>query len=140
MITNADITVYNRQFDPSSRKTVFLRHEVRHVSWHAKLAVAADPGGLSGGNVFQIRIPQEAETDSLPALAGYLPPGEYRGLPEAERAGRWTVDAGDYFCRGTGPEMEKPSDLKDHALPYGQVKSVSDNRRGSLPHIRIEGW
>ena len=23
---------------------------------------------------------------------------------------------------------------------YGQVKSWGDNRRGGLPHIRIEGW
>lgn len=140
MTTNADITVYSRQFDQALRKTFFRRFVVRRVSWHAKLAVTADTGGLSGSNVFRIRIPEEADTDGVPALSGYLPPAEYRKISETELDGKWTVDVGDYFCRGIGQEMEKPSDLKDHALPYGQVKSINDNRRGGLPHIRIEGW
>lgn len=140
MITNTDITIYSKQFDQDSRKTFFRRHVIKRVSWHAKLAVAADPSGLTGGNVFRIRVPKEAEVDGFPALSGYLPPSEYRKLPEEGREGTWTVNTGDYFCQGSGPKMEKPSDLKDHALPYGQVKNVRDNRRGGQPHIRIEGW
>lgn len=140
MITNADITIYSKQFDQTCRKTFFLRHVIRRVSWYGNLKVSVESGGLSGGNIFKIRIPKEAEVNGLPALAGYLPPGEYQVLPEAEREGRWTVDTGDYFCRGIGPEVEKPSDLSGHVLPYGQVKAVSDNRRGGQPHIRLEGW
>lgn len=140
MITNADLTIYHKEFDQATRKSLFLRQVIRNISWYAKLQVTADSGGISGGNLFRIRIPREAEADGLPALPGYLPYGEYRLLSETEREGMWTVNTGDYFCKGVGPELEKPSDLKDYSLPYGQIKSVGDNRRGGQPHIRLEGW
>ncbi len=138
MITNADITIYNRQYD-TEKKPCFIRHEIKGVSWYAAVKVSEDPSGLSGGNVVKIRIPESAKADGRPALERYLPPAVYRSAPAEKRAQYWTLENGDYFCKGEGREIEKPSDLKG-LESYGQIRSVGDNRRGGLPHIRLEGW
>lgn len=138
MITNADVTIYNHRIDPVTRKAVYIRHVIQDVSWYASIDVSASAGGLVGGNVYKIRIPPEALADGQPALESYQPAQEYASLENID--GVWTVQNGDYFCRGEGPEIIKPSDLETAHVQYGQVKSWGDNRHGGLPHIRIEGW
>lgn len=138
MITNADITIYNHRIDPATRQTVYVRHVIQDVSWYASVNVSAASGGLVGGDVYKIRIPPEALADGQPALDAYRPAPEYADLKDTD--GVWTVQNGDYFCRGEGPEITKPSDLETAHVQYGQVKSWGDNRRGGLLHIRMEGW
>lgn len=138
MITNADITIYNHYIDPATRQTAYVRHVIQDVSWYASVNVSAASGGLVGGDVYKIRIPPEALADGQPALDAYRPAPEYAGLKDTD--GVWTVQNGDYFCRGEGPEITKPSDLEMAHVQYGQVKSWGDNRRGGLLHIRMEGW
>lgn len=138
MITNADITIYNHRIDPATRQTVYVRHVIQDVSWYASVNVSAASGGLAGSDVYKIRIPPEALADGQPALDAYRPAPEYADLKDTD--GVWTVQNGDYFCRGEGPEITKPSDLENAHAQYGQVKSWGDNRRGGLPHIRMEGW
>ena len=136
MITNADVTIYNHRIDPVTRKAVYIKHVMQDVSWYVSIDVSASSGGLVGGNVY--RIPPEALADGQPALDTYRPAQEYASLENID--GVWTAQNGDYFCRGEGPEITKPSDLETAHVLYGQVKSWGDNRRGGLPHIRIEGW
>jgi hypothetical protein len=138
VITNADITIYNHRIDPGTRQTVYARHVIQDVSWYASVNVSAASGGLTGGDVYKIRIPPEALADGQPALESYRAAKEYLDLQDP--SGNWTVQNGDYFCRGEGPEITKPSDLEAAHVLYGQVRSWGDNRRGGLPHIRIEGW
>lgn len=138
MITNADITIYNQEYDPETRQSTYVRHFIQGVSWYASVNVSAASGGLVGGEVYKIRIPPEALADEQPALDGYRTAQDYAALQDKD--GVWTIQNGDYFCRGEGPEIAKPSDLEKAHLLYGKIHSWGDNRRGGLPHIRIEGW
>ena len=137
MITNADITIYRRAI-PTQNAASYLRTVICGVSWYCKHVVNASSSGLSGGNVFKIRIPEEATVKGISAFGSYVSPDDF--VLSENPSGKWTVDNGDYFCLGVGPDIEKPSDLAKNRLRYGQVYSWGDNRRGGLPHIRIEGW
>ncbi len=136
MLTNADITLYSRRMNLQTKQAGYISLVIEHVSWYSSCDVTAVAGGLVSSDTYRIRIPEKAFIDGKPALDGYLSPSDYQAEPE----GHWTVENGDYFCLGKGPEIDKPSDLGKYHLIYGQVRSLRDNRRGGLPHIRIEGW
>ena len=140
MITNADITIYKKQYDPKTRNPYYAMYYIQGVSWYEDNKVTASAGGIVGGNIYKIRIPEEALLNGQAALKSYLPPGEYHTLPGEEQEGFWTVENGDYFCKGQGKDVEKPSDLAKQHIPYGQVHSIGDNRHRGLPHIRLGGW
>lgn len=126
MITNADVTLYHQMYDTATKKTTYKKTVIQDVSWYASFGIAAGNAGMVGKEIFKIRIPPEALVDGTSALDSY--------------GSDWVVGNKDYFCRGEGPDIEKPSDLEKINVRYAQVCSWSDNRRGGLPHIRIEGW
>lgn len=127
MITNADLTLYHIWINPETRKKEYHRTVVRNVHWYTDQKTALGDGGLKSADEYKIRIPLESCT-------GYLPPMEYKGTTE----GSWTIENGDLFvCGVVDLEIEKASELS--VYHPGQVLSWSDNRRGSLPHIRIGG-
>lgn len=138
MNTNADITLYSRQVDAVTHKATYVRHIIQDISWYASMRISVSSDGVVGSDTYRIRIPPEAMVDGMPALQSFYLASEQAAMPSTGSG--WTVKAGDYFCRGIGPEIEKPSELEAASLIFGRVCSWGDNRRGSLPHIRIEGW
>ena len=127
MITNADITLYHACMNPETRKKEYRRTVIRNVHWYTNQKTAVGDGGLRSSDEYKIRIPLES-------CEGYLPPEEYLKSPD----GYWTVENGDLFVKGIcQADIDKPSELSKYHP--GQVLSWSDNRFGSLPHIRIGG-
>nr|DAU84165.1 MAG TPA: hypothetical protein [Caudoviricetes sp.] len=127
MITNADLTLYHIWLSPETQKKEYRRTIIRNIHWYTNQKTTVGDGGLRSADEYKIRIPLESCND-------YLPPEAYRKNPD----GHWTVDNGDLFVRGELElDIEKASELSGYHP--GQVLSWSDNRRGSLPHIRIGG-
>lgn len=136
MITNADITIYNRKLNPETRQYVWSRTVISDVHWYTdqKVQILAGDKGLSSADLYKIRIPKE----SFPP--GYLPPQEYAVLPFGEHRTYWTIENGDLFVHGIVPdEIEKESDLAKKHYVFGKVMSHSDNLFGLNSHIRIGG-
>lgn len=136
MITNADITIYNRKLNPETRQYVWSRTVISDVHWYTdqKVQILAGDKGLSSTDLYKIRIPEE----SFPP--GYLPPQEYAALSFGEHSAHWTVENGDLFVQGIAlDDIEKESDLVKKHYVVGKVMSYSDNRFGLNPHIRIGG-
>lgn len=136
MITNADITIYNRKLNPETRQYVWDRTVIQGVHWYTdqKVQILAGDKGISSADLYKIRIPE----GSFPR--GYLPPQEYAALPFGERTKHWTVENGDLFVQGIVPdEIEKESELAKKHYVVGKVMSHSDNLFGLNPHIRIGG-
>ena len=125
MITNADITIYNRRYDPETRLDTWKGTVIKNVSFYSDMRVNLDNKGLSTADIYKIRIPGKS-------LKGYVPADEY-----AADEGTWTVQKDDYIVLGASDqEIARPIDLKNSL----RINSWSDNRRGSLPHIRIGGF
>lgn len=123
MITNADITIYNRRYNPETRLDTWKGTVIKNVSFYSDMKVNLDNKGLSTADIYKIRIPG--------ATPGYVEPDKYTGAD-----GTWTLQKDDYIVLGKGEAIEKPKDLEEKAI---RINSFSDNRRGNLPHFRVGG-
>ena len=133
MMTNAEITIFNRFPDKESKKFVYIPHFIDHVWFHTDQKSSVSDGGISSADDYKIRIPF-AECD------GWMPPDEY-GKLSSPGAG-WTVQNGDLFIRGKwdGGRVYGIEDIrKGFSGIVGKVLSHSENFFGSQKHIRIGG-
>lgn len=125
MITNADITIYNRLYDKVNRLDIWKRTIVEGVSFYKDTKIGINENGATTEDVCKIRIPENH-------CDGYVPPEGYTGAD-----GTWTIQNDDYIVKGVSDqEITRPIELKDAI----RINSFSDNRRGSLPHLRIGGF
>lgn len=136
MITNADLTIYNRKLNPDTRQYTWHRTELPGIHWYTdqKVQIFAGDKGLASADLIKIRVPTDARDKP------YLPPEEYAALPYGGHTEYWTAENGDLFVRGIiQEEIAKESDLQNKHYVVGKVMSYSDNRLGRNPHIRIGG-
>lgn len=137
MLTNADMTIYNRKANPTTKKMEYVRTVIKGVWWHTKLEVSTALSGMGGGlksaDVLTARIPMDGR-------AGYLPPDEYAALTWGDHTGKWTVENGDIVVKGEiSTDITRPAELGAMHLQMFQVVSHSENFFGGNQHIRIGG-
>lgn len=85
---------------------------IENVSWYEKMAVAVSADGAKPVNSIVIRIPAEDLPDVMPEKL-------------------------DYIVKGVLDAFSVPRDLLGRIC--FQITSVSDNRRGGLPHVKVSG-
>ena len=129
MRTNADITIYNRYFDKTTRLDKYQRTILYGVFWDERKAVNRLQSGLEGADKVTIIIPFTVATDKK-----YAPPKEFEKLED--KAGYFTLQEGDRVVKGaidfeiTG----KVSDL-DKEVEAFTIISVDTKDFGSF-HMR----
>lgn len=132
MITNSDITIYNREYDPESRSDIWYRTVIRNVWLYVDNKVSLTDSGLKSADICKIRIPEGSPEKE------YLDPESYAAVGNKERY--WTIQEDDIVAQGACPwEITRPADLQEMHKRYWKVVSWSDNRFGCSPHWRIGG-
>ena len=132
MITNADITIYNREYVPDKRTDIWHRTVIRNAWFHTENKVQQTDSGLKSNDVCKIRIPECSPEKE------YLDPESYAAAESKD--GYWTIQEDDIVVKGECPyEIAKPADLKQLHKRYFKITSWSDNRFGGSPHWRIGG-
>lgn len=110
MLTNTDITIYNRKYDPESRLDTWKRTYVPAAWWFKQEQSSITTEGLRIADVYTIRIP-----DTSIALK-----------------------KDDYIVKGNcDVVMETVKDLD--GLEKTKITSVNYNTFGSNPHIKAVG-
>ena len=133
MLTNADITIYNRKFDKKTSFDLWNRTVIRDVHVYVDHKASVGDSGLNSAEVYKIRIPTDVENADQ-----YLPPEEF--VKKDNPGNYWTIQIDDHIVlEECTKEIEKPADLKDVRLRHCKVLSWSDNRFRGLPHWRIGG-
>ena len=133
MLTNADITIYNRKFDKKTGFDLWNRTVIRDVHVYVDHKVSVGDTGLNSADVYKIRIPDNVGNADL-----YLPPEEYAALENP--SGHWTIQNDDHIVLGVCDlKIERPAELQAIRLLHCKVTSWSDNRFGGLPQWRIGG-
>lgn len=133
MITNADITIYNRKYNKETRLDDWQSTVIRGVHFYLDNHVSVGDGAINSADTCKIRIPANVENAS-----DYLFGQIYADL--ADVGNHWTIRTDDIVVQGVcDAEIDKPSDLKLQGIQYYKITSWSDNRFGSLPHWRIGG-
>lgn len=128
MITNADMTIYNRVANKEKKCFEYKAHYIPAVNFYTNQTVVLDNSNVKRDDLYKIRIPGEC-------LEGYKTPEEFRKNPGEG----WTVENDDLFVIGRYSDITSIKDLEALHRPYGTIRRWSDNRRGGLPHIRIGG-
>lgn len=132
MVTNTDITIYNREYDPNNRLDIWHRTVIRNVRFYADNKVQQTDSGLKSSGVYKIRIPLESPKKE------YLDPETYAASEVKDNY--WTIQQDDIVVIGAcAYEITKPADLTALHKRYAKITSWSDNRFGGLPHWRIGG-
>lgn len=133
MLTNADVTVYNKHYNKATRLDEWFHTQISAVHWHGKQAVNVDSKGLSAASVYTVRIP----ASSAPFGKKYVLPNDYTTADSAALAGLWTLQNGDIIARGL---IDIP-DPKNITMEHFTVTGWADNRYGSenVQHWRVDG-
>ena len=110
MLTNTDITIYNREYDPESRLDAWNRVYVPEAWWYKNEKASITTDGLKSADVYTIRIPDTSIT----------------------------LKKDDYIVKGNcNVAMETVKDLD--GLEKTRVTSVNYNTFGGNPHIKAAG-
>lgn len=126
------VTVYNKRYDPATKKTTWPKIIIHGASWAGCQRVTTGEG-LTSTDGYSVRIPLEA----FPA--GFLTRDEYTALPDHN--GHWTAQNGDVVVLGEGPDVVGGiTEITKRFTDCFTVTAVhSDNMTRLLPHIRLEG-
>lgn len=110
MLTNTDITIYNREYDPETRLDSWKRVYVPEAWWYKNEKASITTNGLKSADVYTIRIPDTSIT----------------------------LKKDDYIVKGNcNVAMETVKDLD--GLDKTRVTSVNYNTFGGNPHIKAVG-
>ena len=132
MITNSDITIYNRISGDSTHYDTWIRTVLHGVHVYVDHKTAVTDNGLKSAEVYKIRTPAD-----IPEAGQYLPPDQFACCGGY---GYWTIQNDDQIVLGECQiEIERPADLKAVFQKHCKVTSWSDNRFGATPHWRIGG-
>ena len=110
MLTNTDITIYNREYDPETRLDSWKRVYVPEAWWYKNEKASITTNGLKSADVYTIRIPDT----------------------------RIALKKDDYVVKGNCQvRMETVNDLE--GLEKARITSVNYNTFGGNPHIKAVG-
>ena len=112
-VRNADVTLYHHTWDAAQHKDVWTRTQHCGVSWYGGRAATPGTCGDTAADSYVVRIYGCAEVAAVP---------------------------GDIVVKGlVADDITSASQLTRKYAESWRVTGVRDNRRGGLPHWRIEG-
>lgn len=110
MITNTDITIYSRKYDPETRLDTWVKTYISKAWWYKNEKSSVTTDGLKSADVYTIRIPDTSVS----------------------------VKKDDYIVKGKcNVKMETVKDLE--GLEKTKATSVNYNTFGENPHIKVVG-
>lgn len=130
MLTNADITIYNKVYDRQKRTDIWKRTVVCgvHKYVNAKATQVNQVERRQDEGIF--RVPSTS-----PQYNDFITEYEYDSV--SHQGLYWTLRPEDLIVLGVcNLEISGISTLIANKIRPWKVTSVSDNRRGTTPHIR----
>jgi hypothetical protein len=133
MITNADITLYNKYYDRTLGHDAYLRSYIFNVNWQGARAVTVNDKGLITADFTEVFIYPPTWGDK-----NYMKPKEWAKSEEKELF--FTLNAGDIIVKGIIDYAIAAASTKELINSFDDVLtivSVVDLSETSLPHWEI---
>lgn len=128
MITNADVTIYNKVYDRDSGSSKYCRTVLKGVNWQDTTAVQPVESGIVTADISKIYIPFQTETEKQ-----FRKPRNF--LAENEKDRVFTIAPGDIIIKGiVSAEIETKKDeerLQNSVDNFRVIASVDTNDNGS---------
>lgn len=129
MITNADVTIYNKFYDRDSGSNKYYRTVLKGVNWQDTTAVQPSENGVITADISKIYIPFQVETEKQ-----FRKPRNF--LEENSKEGVFTIAPGDIIIKGiVDAEIKSKKDeerLQNSVDNFRVIASVDTNDNGSL--------
>lgn len=136
MITNADLTIYNKVYDRDTGINRYYRTVLKGVNWQDTTAVQPTDKGILSADVAEIYIPFAVETEKQFRKSKNF-------SQEAERAGLFTIEAGDLVVRGiveddltSAKDEERLKNAHDDVRVIAVVET-NDNGSPEMQHWKV---
>ncbi len=94
MLTNADITIFNKRLS-EDRREIYIPTLIRDVCFYESSTMSQNDRDRIGGKNVTIRIPLYADTGGRE----YIREASYKRLSNEESLKYWTIQRGDYVAR-----------------------------------------
>ena len=126
------ITIYNKRYDPTTKKTLWPKTTIHGVSWAGCRRVTTGEG-LTSNDGYSVRVPVSAMPE------GFLGRSEYAAT--LDPTNHWTAQNGDVVVLGEGPDVVSGiTEITKQSTDCFTVTAVhTDNLTRLLPHLRLEG-
>lgn len=129
MRTNADITIYNKHLDTTTRLDKYKRTTIYNVFWDEKKAYNRVQSGLESADKVLLLIPFDYSSQDE-----YISPREFEKLED--KTGYFTLQDGDRIVRGD-IDFEINSKISDLDREYEAFTITSvDTKDFGSPHMR----
>ncbi len=143
MITNADITLFNRFYDSKNRQDIFLPTVIKGVSLYMKSGSSGDNKFRESTATYKIRIPIDADMGE----SSYVDLVEYCKMDFEDAKKHWTLQADSIVILAVVEESDAQGKAKltELSKKYGTFVTVTDfsdnTTRGikRMAHWRIGG-
>lgn len=139
MLTNADVTVWNKYTNPVTRLEEYKRTELKGVMVIARKGVNVLKSGLSTADSVTIIIPQSVNAGSK----SYKAPKAWQATPNIDMGNYWTLQNGDKIAKGLiNYEIVAPNTIALLEKNYDDVftiTKVDPMLFGSSPHWEVGG-
>ncbi len=136
MVTNADITLYNKVYDRDTGTNRYYRTVLKGVNWQDTTAVQPTDKGIVSADVAEIYIPFAVDTEKQ-----FRKPKNF--VQEPEKTGFFTVEAGDLVVQGiVGDELTSAKDEERMKNTYDDVRTIAvvetnDNGSPEMQHWKV---
>lgn len=133
MITNADITIFNKRYIKEERTEKFVGTKITGVSFYSRKGTSDKTKETDAKDSYTIRIPVSADTSGKV----YVEQKEYSGMVDEDYAQYWTIQRGDIIVRGLSDmETTTETELKQLYQDAVLVTNFTDNRSRCSEYAR----
>ena len=136
MVTNADLTIYNKVYDRDTGASRYYRTVLKGVNWQDTTAVQPTDKGIVSADVAEIYIPFAVETEKQ-----FRKPKNF--VQETEKSVFFTVEAGGLAIRGiVETELESAKDEERLKNVHDDVRVIAvvetnDNGNPEMQHWKV---
>ncbi|MFL8951102.1 DUF6751 family protein [Helcococcus kunzii] len=120
MITESNITIYNKFIDSKTRNDVWKKTQIKNVHWEESKGANIIKSGMTNADSVKVFIPYSSIEEDV-----YIDPKQYKG-------DGFTLKPGDYIVKGLiEDEITSSSELEKQYSTAVKIKTV-DNRNDAL--------
>lgn len=128
MMTNTEMSVFNKYTDSFTKEVVYKKHVINKVFWDDSKGVNLNRG-YDNADVVNVFVPKEQND-----MSEYVKPKHYNGIG-------WTLKEGDFIIKGLVTENEV-SGIKDLSNYEAFVITMVDDKdfgTEDMHHFEIRG-
>lgn len=139
MITNADITLYNKYYDEEDKCNKYKRSYLRGVNYRSSYGTTTSSKSINNNDENIIYIPFSVYSEDKE----YIKPNAYEKLSKSEKEHYFTFNSGDIVVKGIIDfelTNEKGNNLKSLNEFYDDVSTVNNVKTYDCGSDHMKHW